>query len=64
MKKEIVITADADGNLTFDAVGYRGVGCVDAVAKVMKAADAGETLAKRHKPDYHKKQSEMRKRTT
>ena len=64
MKKQtIVITSDLDGNLVFDAVGFKGVGCVDAVAKVVKAAGLDDQVTSRkNKADFHKKPTEKRTR--
>lgn len=52
MNSQIIVVVTPDGELTMDAVGFKGADCERATAFLEKAL--GRIEAKRKKPEYYR----------
>lgn len=53
--KEINITFDKDGNVSIEAMGFKGTSCEKATQAIEKAL-AGKDFKKSLKPEYYEKE--------
>lgn len=53
MQKQIVVTVDADGATTIDAVGFKGSSCVKATEQLEIVLGGGLQGKRTKKPEFH-----------
>lgn len=53
MPKQIVVTVEADGSTTIDAVGFKGSSCAKATEQLEVVLGGGLQGKKKKKPEYH-----------